>query len=89
MAVEDLYKTLKDIESSLEVFPEVLSEEYFNTYDEFPAPLVILTYSTSYRYTEQTMSNVLTIINENEKKFITPPQNMWNRGPPKSNKQRE
>eukprot|EP00957_Ditylum_brightwellii_P122630 9351810-Ditylum_brightwellii.AAC.1 len=87
--VEDLHKALKGVETPLEVLPEVLSEEYFNTCHVFPAPQVIPTYSTPYRYTEQIASNALSIINENEKKFITPPQNAWNQGPPKSNKQRE
>eukprot|EP00957_Ditylum_brightwellii_P102527 7813799-Ditylum_brightwellii.AAC.1 len=36
--VEDPHKALADVELSLEVIPEVLSEEHFNTYNVFPAP---------------------------------------------------
>eukprot|EP00957_Ditylum_brightwellii_P069807 5300729-Ditylum_brightwellii.AAC.1 len=36
--VEDLHKELVDAETSLEVLPEVSREDYFNTYDGFPAP---------------------------------------------------
>eukprot|EP00957_Ditylum_brightwellii_P064096 4862468-Ditylum_brightwellii.AAC.1 len=89
MTVDDLHKVLADIETSLEVLPEVLNKDYFNTYNTFPAPQVILTYGTPYRYTEKITSNVLTIINKNEKKFTLPPQNAWNCSPPKSTKQRE
>eukprot|EP00957_Ditylum_brightwellii_P041877 3171687-Ditylum_brightwellii.AAC.1 len=67
--VEDLNKVLADIESSLEVLPEVLSKEYFNIYNAFPSPQVIPTYGTTYRYIEQITSNVFTVINENKKKL--------------------
>eukprot|EP00957_Ditylum_brightwellii_P136078 10378216-Ditylum_brightwellii.AAC.1 len=86
--VDDPHKALVDVETSLEVLLEVLSEEYFNTYDAFPAPQVIPTYGTTYRYTEQITSNVLTVINENKKKFTSPPQNACNCGPPKTFNQR-
>eukprot|EP00957_Ditylum_brightwellii_P144713 11024243-Ditylum_brightwellii.AAC.1 len=81
--VQDLHKTLANVETSLKVLPEVLTKEYFNTYDVFPAPRVIPTYGTTYRYTAQITPNVLTIINENEKELTTPPQNVWNHGPGK------
>eukprot|EP00957_Ditylum_brightwellii_P032337 2449517-Ditylum_brightwellii.AAC.1 len=84
LIVEDLCKALVDVETSLNVLPEVLSKDHFNTYNVFPAAQVIPTYGTTYRYTEQITSNVLTIINENEKKSTTPPHNVWNCGLPKT-----
>eukprot|EP00957_Ditylum_brightwellii_P054943 4163911-Ditylum_brightwellii.AAC.1 len=44
LTVKDLHKELVDIETSLKVLPGVLSKEYFNTYNKFPAPRVIPTY---------------------------------------------
>eukprot|EP00957_Ditylum_brightwellii_P153858 11710905-Ditylum_brightwellii.AAC.1 len=81
--VEDLHQALADVETSLAVLLDALGEEYFNKYDAFLASRVIPTYGTTYRYTEHITSDVLNIINENEKKFTTPPNNAWNRGPPK------
>eukprot|EP00957_Ditylum_brightwellii_P137618 10491816-Ditylum_brightwellii.AAC.1 len=89
LMVDNLHKVLVDVETSFEVLPEVLSKDYFSTYNAFSVPQVILTYGTAYRYTEQIMSNVLTITNENKKKFTTPPQNAWNHGPSKTPKQRD
>eukprot|EP00957_Ditylum_brightwellii_P103735 7902561-Ditylum_brightwellii.AAC.1 len=35
--VEDLYKTLADVKTSLEVLPDVLDAEYFTKVTAFPA----------------------------------------------------
>jgi hypothetical protein len=87
--VEDLHKALVNVETSLEVLPDVLDAEYFNEFEAFPAPQVIPTYGTTYRYTEHITFNVSTSINENEKKYTSPPSNAWSRGPPKVTKQAE
>eukprot|EP00957_Ditylum_brightwellii_P106827 8149625-Ditylum_brightwellii.AAC.1 len=50
--VEDLHKALADVKTLLEVLPDVLDVEYFNKFEAFPAPWVIPTYDTTYKYTE-------------------------------------
>eukprot|EP00957_Ditylum_brightwellii_P159804 12163639-Ditylum_brightwellii.AAC.1 len=73
--VDDLHKALVDVETSLEVLPDMLDAEYFNKVEVFPAPWVIPMYGTTYKHTVQITSNVSTIINENEKKYTSPPSN--------------
>eukprot|EP00957_Ditylum_brightwellii_P022454 1694592-Ditylum_brightwellii.AAC.1 len=87
--VEDLHKVLADVKALLEVLPDVLDSEYFNKFEAFPAPRVIPTYGTTYKYTEQITSNVPTLISENEKKYTSPSSNAWSRGLPKAIKQVE
>eukprot|EP00957_Ditylum_brightwellii_P192405 14647569-Ditylum_brightwellii.AAC.1 len=36
--VEDLYKVLQDVETSLKILPSVVPEEYFSKYPAFPVP---------------------------------------------------
>eukprot|EP00957_Ditylum_brightwellii_P176025 13403745-Ditylum_brightwellii.AAC.1 len=67
----------------------MLDTEYFNKFEAFPALRRIPMYGTTYKYTEQITSNVSTIMNENEKKYTSPPSNAWSRGPPKATKQLE
>eukprot|EP00957_Ditylum_brightwellii_P193030 14697037-Ditylum_brightwellii.AAC.1 len=87
--VEDLHKALAYVEILLDALPDVLDAEYFNKFKAFPALQVISMYGTTYRYTEHIISNVSTVINENEKKYTSPPSNVWTRGPAKAAKQVE
>eukprot|EP00957_Ditylum_brightwellii_P101485 7733641-Ditylum_brightwellii.AAC.1 len=81
---EDLHKVLQDVETSLSVLPSVVPDKYFNTYSAFPAPHVIPQYGNSYKYTAKIMSSVSNDMNNDEKSYVAPPRNAWNRGPPKT-----
>eukprot|EP00957_Ditylum_brightwellii_P142045 10822401-Ditylum_brightwellii.AAC.1 len=74
--VEDLDKVLADVETLLEVLPDVFVVEYFNKFEAFPALWVIPTYGTTYKYTEQITSNVSTVINEKRKTSLLH-QSQW------------
>eukprot|EP00957_Ditylum_brightwellii_P134712 10270104-Ditylum_brightwellii.AAC.1 len=75
---EDLHKAIQDIKVLLELLPDILPGELFNSYDAFPAPRAIPSYGISYSYTERITSNVLTTINDNDKTYSKPPTNAWN-----------
>eukprot|EP00957_Ditylum_brightwellii_P157623 11996696-Ditylum_brightwellii.AAC.1 len=81
---EDLYKVLQDVETSLSVLPSVVPKEYFNKYSAFPVPHVIAQYGNLYKYTTKTMSSVSNDADNDEKSYVAPPRNAWNRGPPKT-----
>eukprot|EP00957_Ditylum_brightwellii_P082089 6242119-Ditylum_brightwellii.AAC.1 len=82
--VEDLHKVLQDVKTSLSVLPSVVLDEYFNAYSAFSVPLVIPQYRSSYKYTAKIMSSVSNNVNNDEKSYVAPPQNTWNRGLPKT-----
>eukprot|EP00957_Ditylum_brightwellii_P063223 4799121-Ditylum_brightwellii.AAC.1 len=69
---EDLHKAILDVETLLDILPEVLPEELFNQFDTFPAPRVLPAYSTSYSYTAQIMFNVLTMSMTKTKIIVNP-----------------
>eukprot|EP00957_Ditylum_brightwellii_P076881 5843609-Ditylum_brightwellii.AAC.1 len=77
--VEDLHIALKDVETSLSILPSVVPGEYFETYSAFPVPRVIPQYINSYKYTAKIMSNVSNNVNNDEKSYVAPMQNAWNR----------
>eukprot|EP00957_Ditylum_brightwellii_P022448 1694144-Ditylum_brightwellii.AAC.1 len=82
--VEDLYKVLQDIETSLSVLPSVVPDEYFETYSAFPVPHVISRYGNSYKYTAKITPSISKDVNNDEKSYMAPLRNTWNRGLPKT-----
>eukprot|EP00957_Ditylum_brightwellii_P177419 13513673-Ditylum_brightwellii.AAC.1 len=82
--VEDLHELPQDVGTSLSVLPLVVLDEYFETYSAFLVPHVIPQYGNSYKYTSKITSSVSNDVNNNEKSYVAPLQNAWNRGPPKT-----
>eukprot|EP00957_Ditylum_brightwellii_P026591 2011180-Ditylum_brightwellii.AAC.1 len=79
---EGLYKAIQDVETLLELLPDILLNELFNLYNTFPAPRVIPSYGTLYLYTEKVTSNVATVLNNEDTTHSKSPTNAWNCGPP-------
>eukprot|EP00957_Ditylum_brightwellii_P195395 14887326-Ditylum_brightwellii.AAC.1 len=63
---EDLYKVLKDVETSLNVLPSVVPDEYFDTYSGFPVLHVIPQYGNSYKYTTKIASSISNNVNNDK-----------------------
>jgi hypothetical protein len=82
--VEDLYKVLQDVKTSLKVLPSVVPEEFFFKYPAFSAPQVIPQYGNLYKYTTKSTASVSHDVNNDDKSYVVPPRNVWNRGPPKT-----
>eukprot|EP00957_Ditylum_brightwellii_P108052 8243573-Ditylum_brightwellii.AAC.1 len=82
--VEDLYKLLQDVETSLKVLPSVVPEEYFAKYPAFPTPRVIPQYGNLYKYTTKITASVSHDVNNDDISYVAPPRNAWNRAPPKT-----
>eukprot|EP00957_Ditylum_brightwellii_P144295 10993501-Ditylum_brightwellii.AAC.1 len=82
--VDNLYKTLQDVETSLKVLTSVVPEELFSKYPVFPMPQVIPQYGNSYKYTNKMTVSISHDINSNDLSSVAPPRNAWNRGSPKT-----
>eukprot|EP00957_Ditylum_brightwellii_P166394 12666420-Ditylum_brightwellii.AAC.1 len=77
--VEDLHKALQDVKTSLSALPLVVPDEYFETYSALPVPGAIPQYGNSYKYTAKFTSSVSNDVNNDEKSYVAPPRNAWNR----------
>ena len=75
--VENLHKALQDS-------PSMVMDEYFETYSAFPVPHGISQYGSSYKYTAKITYSVSINVNNDEKSYVAPPRNAWNRSPPKT-----
>eukprot|EP00957_Ditylum_brightwellii_P173516 13210675-Ditylum_brightwellii.AAC.1 len=69
---------------SLKVLPSVVPEEFFSKYPACPTSRVIPQYGSLYKYTTKITASVSHDVNNDDKSYVAPLRNAWNRGPPKT-----